>query len=642
MCGIAGIFDPEYKLNSHIDNLKSMCYSIMHRGPDAKGEWTFKYDGIYLGHTRLSIIDLNETANQPMVSSCGRYVIIFNGEIYNFKEIKKKIEKEKNIKWKTSSDTEVLLEGISLWGFNKFLLNELNGMFALATWDIKNKKLYLARDHLGEKPLYYSIINGILYFSSDLLSFKSIPYWEKKIDHNAQSCFFRHGYVAGEQSIFKGVYKIKPSNYKVFEKNAGFLSEKSHEYYENNLQIKFNKKNNFKDELLYLLEDSVKLRMISDVPLGSYLSGGIDSSLITALMQKNSSKKVKTFSIGFEEQSYNELYHAKNVSNYLGTDHHEYILTKNDILNIIPNLSNVYSEPFADPSQIPMIFLAKQARQIVKVILSGDGADELFGGYSRYKFAIKVWNLLSFAPHLLQKFFQNYINNQSTKNLNQKFNFLEKYFNSFGNSHSIGDRLKKGSKLLAKNDFKNFYESLISVWENDLSSNRTLGYRPYQQIVDDHLLTNKLAWMSHMDRKIYLSDNILVKLDRSTMAEGLEGRVPFIDKRICEFSLKGLIKNSKIFGNKNIIKDILNEKIDSNIWNRPKHGFTVPINLWLNNELRDWAEDLLADSSLKKSEMLNINQIKNIWKEHKNKERNWHFHIWNILVYKSWESRWGL
>ena len=464
----------------------------------------------------------------------------------------------------------------------------------------------------------------------------------KKINYSAQSCFFRHGYVAGEQSIFEGIYKIKPSTYKIFEKDSGFISEKSCKYYENNFQIQFDKNKNFRNELLHLLEDSVKIRMISDVPVGSYLSGGVDSSLITALMQNNSNKKVKTFSIGFEEQSYNELDHAKNISNYLGTDHHQYILRKSDILNIIPNLNDVYSEPFSDPSQIPMIFLAKKARKLVKVILSGDGADELFGGYSRYKLAIKAWNILSFIPHLLQKSLQNHINKQSTENLNLYLSFLEKYFQSFGKSHSIGDRLKKGSKLLAKNDFKNFYESVISVWENELLIDSKSEFRPYQQVYNDHLLSNKLAWMSDMDRQVYLSDNILVKLDRSTMSQGLEGRVPFIDKRICEFSLKGLIKHSKIFGNKNIVKDLLNEKVASHIWNRPKQGFSVPINLWLNNELRDWAEDLLSYSSLKKSEMLNIKQIRNIWKEHKNKERNWHFHIWNVLVFKSWESKWGL
>jgi len=640
MCGIVGIFDSNNHIDYAEDILVKMNNAILHRGPDSQNIWVDKDSRIFFGHGRLSIIDLRAIANQPMVSSCKRYVLIFNGEIYNFNTIKSKIEKEVIINWKTNSDTEVLVEAISLWGINHKLFSLLNGMFAFAVWDKKEKKVFLARDQIGEKPLYYGLIGGSLVFSSELISFKSIPHWKPKINYDALSCFLRHGYVGGQNSIFLGIKKLLPSHFIVCNER---LEIKTQEYNKISDDNYFDKNANDDDIIEMgskLIENSVALRMNSDVPLGTFLSGGIDSSIILSFMQSKSNFPVKTYTIGFEDQFYDESGQAKLISNFFSTDHNQFTLTENEVVDIIPDIPKIYNEPFADMSQIPAILLSRLVIKDVKVVLTGDGGDELFYGYSRYNIVIKLWNIIKYIPQPIRYLFVNLVKISSTNFLNNNFNFISNFINKFGKFYSIGDRIKKISYLLQADSFQHLYEMFISAWSiSPLLIDTNPQARPYFLEKITESFTDKEKWMTDSDQKIYLPDDILVKLDRSTMSVGLEGRVPFLDKNIINFSSQ-IPFNYKYRENENkwILKKILSNKIPRHLWDNSKKGFSVPISSWLRGPLKDWANELLSEKSLRQTEHLNINLIRLYWDEHIRGERNWQYPLWHILMFQSWKN----
>ena len=632
MCGITGFWDLKQKSKKeHIRNIiENMTNVLQSRGPDDKGIWIDKKNNVSFGHRRLSIIELSKLGKQPMESKNKRYVISFNGEIYNFHELKNELIKEK-IKFSSNSDTEVLIEALSYWGIKK-TLQKISGMFAFALWDKKKKQLYLARDRFGIKPLYFYYSNGLFLFSSQTKSFFKHPKWKQNISLNALGSFFRFGYIPSHQSIFKNTYQVLPGNYVIFS-SKGKIKKKSYWNLENvvkKIKSKELSSHNIESEIELALEKSVKSHMISDVPLGSFLSGGVDSSLITALMQKQSSKPIKTFNIGFHEKSLDESEYAKKIANYLGTKHHNVFFSNKDIINLIPKLSFIYDEPFADSSQLPTILLSEITKKEVKVALSGDGGDELFGGYNRYNWAKKI-NYFFILPNFFRKTL-----GKSLKFLSPKqWDSLIKVIPILNKYPFVGDKIYKLSDIFQLKKFSNVYPYLISQWqEDDIPLNKDIKFD------NSFLSTNKLTFlelkeqMQIIDMNTYLPDDILTKVDRASMAQGLEVRVPFLEKNLVKLalSMKSKDKNSK-----KLLKNILYKHVPKKLLSRPKMGFSVPLEKWLKGPLKDWANDLLQKNNLDENN-LDASKIRKKWNEHLSGDRNWQYHLWPVLIYQSWKK----
>ena len=645
MCGIAGFFkSTAFNKSEALDQLKLMNNTINHRGPDDSGYFIDSEKGIAFAHKRLSIVDLSCAGSQPMESSNGRFLITYNGEIYNANSLKKELNNSGHIiNWKGHSDTEVLINAIQVWGIKK-TLNSIIGMFAFGLFDNHKKELYLVRDRIGEKPLYYSIIGNSIVFGSELKSVRKFKEFKNNIDQKAFNLFLRYGYVPSPFSIYKGTKKLNQGTFiriKVDQNNR--LLESQEVFWKLEDSINESRKNLFRgtlDEASYelenILDDTIKDQMIADVELGSFLSGGIDSSLITALMQKNNSRKIKTFSIGFENKIFNESIYAGKVANILGTKHTEYQFKEKDALEIIPTLNDVYDEPFADSSQIPTILLSKLARKDLKVALSGDGGDELFGGYNRYSWFNQIYSLTNFVSKDIRKKFA------------KKLKFIEsdktyKLINIFGSFFGKEALLKFNNKLIKLNqvidyaDEQDLYLKIISLIYDihKFSSNCTTNHANKLDYFKD--LNCSISSLMALDTIHYLPDDILVKVDRAAMSFGLETRIPFLDKRVLEFAwslplemkIKGL--NKKI-----ILKKILEKYLPANLIYRPKQGFAIPLGDWLRGPLRTWAESILNTEKFKKNQFLNVDVVNKTWEEHINGRRNNQYILWNILVIQSW------
>lgn len=624
MCGLVGFWQFD---GGGLENLSAiaskMADQIVHRGPDSRGVWQDNYQPFVLAHQRLAIRDLSAHGAQPMHSECGRWVIAYNGEIYNCEELQQLLPDNKNYQ----NDTAVLLKALSVWGIDK-TLTKINGMFAFALWDKQEKKLTLVRDRLGIKPLYWGFNQGTLFFGSQLKAFKAHPRWRAGIDQRALASYFRMNYINAPQTIYENIQKIKPGYYLQIDAKA---KTKEVQYWDIlNTHPITTDYTHAKNTLHTLLKDSVKRRMIADVPLGAFLSGGIDSSLIVSLMQNQSSQKIKTFSIGFNEEDFNEAIYAKKVAEHLGTEHHELYCTTSDAISLIPKLTEWYDEPFADSSQLPTYLVSQLTKTHVTVALSGDGGDELFAGYNRYFTAYSLFKKFSILPRSLRHLLANGIGLMSPATWDQLAKVIPHQFRP----KQLGDKAHKFSGIL-KNTTNEFYLSLISLWQDPSSLLQTpTSEYPLPNVTRGAFIQQ----MQLLDAMTYLPEDILTKVDRASMAVSLEARVPLLDYRIAEFAFSlpqsALIQKGK---GKWILRDILQEYVPYKLINRPKMGFGVPIGQWLRSSLREWAEELLRQPRLEDSG-LNSLIIREKWHQHLTGARNWQYPLWGVLMYQMWHE----
>ncbi len=645
MCGICGFIDISNDPQSD-QIIRKMNDVLHHRGPDDDGYWSQRDLGIYFGHKRLSILDLSKNGSQPFQSSSGRYIIIFNGEIYNFQSIKKKINKS----WKSNSDTEVLVECIDAYGLEK-TLSMIKGMFAFALWDSYKKELVICRDRIGEKPLYYGFENNTFFFASELQSIAQHPKFQKKINFGALSKYFTNGYIPAPFSIYENIKKLIPGTYlkvsykNLLEKNFHSIHPVSYWNYNDRFdQLNMNNRNLSEEDILHnldsLLSDSIKMQSISDVPIGVFLSGGIDSSLVTSIMQNQSISPIKTFTIGFDDNDFDEAEYARDIAKYLNTDHHSLYIGNKDIIDSIDSISKVYDEPFADSSQIPTHLLCKMTKKHVTVSLSGDGGDELFYGYMRYSFTKEVWSKIKFIPRPLRLIIAKLIKHTPEKNLNLLFNWVKFVIQSYKNNNkSIGTLLKRSYTLFYARTDTELYKILISKWiePNDFVLRQFSDEQSYGEL---HALPRKSYGIkNHMmsyDILSYLPDDILVKVDRAAMNVSLETRVPMLDVDVLEFAMQ-IPNNIKAKNNQKwILKELLKKYLPNDLIDRPKMGFGVPLKEWLRNELKDWASDLLSESRIKKQGLLNHKEVSKKLSQHLSGTHDWHAHLWQILIFQQW------
>lgn len=661
MCGLAGVLDKRGFLNG-LDssiNVRAITDAIRHRGPDDTGFWNDCQAGVALIHCRLSILELSSAGHQPMHSKCGRYVIVFNGEIYNHLELRSKIMASGGHPgpWLGHSDTETLLAGFLHWGVRATMAHAV-GMFAIAVWDRFERRLYLARDRFGEKPLYYGWVNGAFVFGSELNALRGHPGFDNSVDRDVASLYMQFGYVPAPYSIYCHIYKLEPGCLLSMSLTdavappsvapfapARFGTLCIERYWSLTTVIDDGAKHPVTDEreAIDLLESalvrSVKQQSVADVPLGAFLSGGVDSSTIVALMQAQSSRPVRTFTIGFDVEGFNEAEHAKAVALHLGTEHTEMYVSPRQALDVIPDLPHLYCEPFADSSQIPTFLLSKMARQQVTVALSGDAGDELFGGYNRYFWAGRIWNRLSWMPpsmrHLLGAWIQR-VPAEAWDRLNHGLPLSHRVARLGDKAHKLAQRMR------TVNNLDDLYRSLVTEWPAD--SGVVLGARSLQTLLDTRLTGPQMAAeesrMMAWDTLTYLPDDILHKVDRAAMGVSLETRVPFLDHRVAELAwrlpLHMKIRNGQ---GKWALRQVLYRHVPKKLIERPKAGFGVPLNQWLRGPLRDWAEALLDAQLLKQGGYLNANLVRDKWRQHQAGSHDWTSSLWAALMFQAWLSK---
>lgn len=646
MCGISGLLLVSGEMDKDVlqNTVRRMADSLTHRGPDSQGCWIEEDGSVGLGHRRLSIIDLSPTGHQPMHSHSGRYVLVFNGELYNFEALRQELKK-KQVAFRGRSDTEVALAAIEVWGI-KNALERFVGMFAFGLWDKSERILYLARDRIGEKPLYYGRIGRSVAFASELKAFHQIKSWAAEVDRSALSLYLRHNYVPAPYSIYKGVKKLTPGTILALELRDTQIIERGEEYWSAKdvvRQAVYDRadcdRGSCVDALDALLRNIVRQKMLSDVPLGAFLSGGVDSSTVVAIMQEVSSEPVKTFTIGFREREFNEAVYARKIAEHLGTDHTELYVSGADARAVIPDLSRIYDEPFSDSSQIPTVLISKLARSRVTVSLSGDGGDELFGGYDRYTFTRGLWRKLSRIPVGTRKVGAKALLSVSPGRWDKWFDWVGPLLSLVVRQRVTGDRAHKLARLLCTESERELYRRLVSHWDQpaEIVIN---GLEPRTRLGDDALWTavsDSIEKMMLIDLLTYLPDDILVKVDRASMSTGLEVRVPFLDQRLIEYAWK-LPLSMKVNGDtgKWILRQVLARYVPNQLFERPKMGFGVPLAEWLRGPLREWAEALLAEERLIQDGFFCAEAIRSKWEEHVSGRQNWQYHIWDILMFQSW------
>ena len=645
MCGISGFLDTSRRRGTEElrDIVLGMANRLRHRGPDDSGAWVDAATGIALGHRRLSILDLSPLGHQPMHSASGRYALSFNGEIYNFKALRGKLEDLRH-SFRGHSDTEVMLACFSQWGVHQ-AVKRFTGMFAFALWDREERLLHLARDRFGEKPLYYGWMGKTFLFASELKGLRTHPDFKADIDRDALALYFRYGYIPAPYSIYRGCSKVLPGTVLTMAPETGSAPTVI-PYWSVRAIAEQGNANPFTGteteavaRLDELLRNAVKLQMEADVPLGAFLSGGVDSSTIVALMQAQRAEPVRTFSIGFHEAAYDEAPYAKAVARHLGTAHTELYVTSEEAMAVIPRIPTLYDEPFADPSQIPTFLVSQLARRDVTVSLSGDAGDELFAGYNAYFWGLRVWNHIGRIPRPLRALSARGLTMLSPSSWDSLFRMIEPILPKHLRERNLGSKFRTIAGLLPAESAEALYRAILSHWEAP-DSFVIAGSEPPTPLTDRAQwgnLPNLLQCMMYTDAMMYLPDDILVKLDRAGMGVSLETRVPFLDHRVVEFAWQ-LPDSMKIRDGRGkwILRQVLSRYIPPALIDRPKMGFGVPIKAWLCGPLKEWAEDLLDEKRLKDQGFLNPDPIREKWDEHLSGTVNWENHLWDVLLFQSW------
>ena len=655
MCGLAGVLESKGQSSDSLRRLvEAMTSKLVHRGPDAEGAWLD--EGIALGHRRLAILDLSPAGAQPMHSACGRYVIAFNGEIYNHLEMRHDLTVLGAAPdWRGHSDTETLLAAIAHWGLDE-TLHRAAGMFAIALWDRRGRRFSLARDRIGEKPLYWGWAGGDLVFGSELKALRQHPEFPHDVCRQALAQYLRFAYVPAPRTIHPGVYKLEPGCILTVDGEPpnsaptaplrpgqcyGSLSIRRYwplnEMIESGAQSRFTSESEAVAAVDEALRAAVNRQMIADVPLGAFLSGGIDSSLIVALMQAQSSRPVQTFTVGFENKAFNEAPFAAAVASHLGTAHTELIVTENEAREVIPLLPQMYDEPFADSSQIPTYLVCRTARSQVTVALSGDAGDELFGGYNRYFWGPRLWRRLDPIPPALRAGIGRGIAAVPVEVWDRIGNLKGGAVNRMGDkAHRLADNLRDVRTI------DDLYYGLVSTWPGERI---VIGQdEPIDSILNDPLPAalsdDSAARMMAQDMRTYLPDDILCKVDRAGMAISLETRVPFLDPDVLAISARLPTRMKIRHGQgKWALRQILYQHVPRELIERPKTGFGIPVGEWLRGPLRAWAEDLLCEEALRKDGLLDPVPIRQAWQEHLSGRRDWTHRLWIILMFMSWRAQ---
>ena len=648
MCGIAGFYGFNDLSSEQIAFIsKEMGNEIEHRGPDRYGYWADESAEVALIHQRLSILDLSHAGNQPMHSPSGRFIISYNGEVYNHLEIRRQLETQLGvISWNGSSDTETISCAIEHWGIKR-AAKEFDGMFAIAIWDKKLKYLTLLRDRAGQKPLYYGWQNNVFMFASELKALKKHPSFVGNIDRDSVQMQMSGGCIPAPHSIYRGVFKLLPGSVTTIDL-SGIPSKQPpaiESYWLLSDSVQAGKGNQFQgtlndavDELDIHLTRSIKSQMISDVPIGAFLSGGIDSSLVVSIMQSQSIQPVNTFTIGFEEAKFNEANFAKEIAKFLGTNHTEHYVSSAEALDVIPHLPTLYDEPFSDSSQIPTYLVSKLARGSVTVSLSGDGGDELFGGYNRHIYSQRWGSMIQHLPPFSKNIVQKLLLSLNPNN----YNFLETIFSkpympNIG-VNNLSNHIDKITRALNTSSNQELYESFTTHWPYD--QKLVLGASKFKSNFikcDECSLSEEMMFNDFM---FYLSNDILAKVDRAAMGLGLETRVPMLDESLIEYAWT-LPEHMKINNGqgKVILKKLLDKYIPNKLYNRPKQGFALPIEGWLRGPLLDWTESLISKSRLDQEGYFNSEMVLKKWAEHKSGKRNWQTDLWNVLMFQAWLER---
>jgi len=642
MCGIAGVLIASNDARAGLErDAAAMADCLAHRGPDDHGIWSDVEAGVALTHRRLSIVDLSPAGHQPMISADGRYVISYNGEVYNHQELRPELE-ARGIHFRGHSDTEVMVEAFAAFGIEP-TIKRLIGMFTIALWDRRKRTLTLVRDRLGIKPLYWAKFGGLFLFGSELKALRAFPGWEPRIDRAAVAAFMRHNYVPAPRTIYQGVKKLEPGTIltlpwggepsitKFWDARAVARAGLSNPIRASESELI--------DQLERLLNDAVRRRMVADVPVGAFLSGGIDSSTVVALMQAANAGPVRTYTIGFDIAGYDEARHAAAVARHLKTEHTELTVTSKQALDVIPRIPDFYDEPFADSSQIPTYLVSAMTRRHVSVALSGDGGDELFGGYSRYQLARRFWRTLAVLPMPIRRAFVHGVRALPADRWTSLFSLLPGKLRPT----LAGDKLYKLASVLELNDAGALYRRLVTHWEPSILVPG--AEEPMGPLWDDTVaqeFPGLLERMQFLDLVTYLPDDILTKVDRASMAVALEARVPLIDHRVVELSWRiprrTLIRNGV---SKWPLRQILYRHVPPELVDRPKMGFGIPLGEWIRGPLRDWAEALLDEQRLREAGFVDAAVVRGAWAQHLAGTHNWQYLLWDVLTFEAWRKRWG-
>lgn len=644
MCGIAGLFG-DARIGSDELHARAalMTSTLRHRGPDDDGVWVDAASLVALGHRRLSIVDLSAEGHQPMASVDGRYVITFNGEIYNHRSIRNDLERRGH-RFRGHSDTEALLAAVTQWGFQG-ALRRANGMFALGMWDARDRVVHLARDRIGEKPLYYGRVGGAIAFASELKAIRVLPGFAGRIDRDALAAYFRFKYVPSPRSIYEGIRKLPPGSTvsipvdRSDDPPAPLPFWDAREIVEGAIANPFDGSDaEAVEELDRLLREAVGLRMHADVPLGAFLSGGIDSSIVVALMQQLGGRPTRTFTIGSTDPRWDEARDARRIAAHLGTDHTELIVTSQDALGVVPNLPEMYDEPFADSSQIPTHLVSRLARSHVTVSLSGDGGDELFGGYNRHLWVQRIGGSIGWMPDRMRKMTAGALTSLPPSTWDRLFARWGRVLPMASSHRLIGDKVHRLASVLDARKPADMYLRLVSHWPDPGAL--VLGAdepRPLEDRLNGTRLMTPTDGLMFLDLVTYLPDDILAKVDRASMAVGLEARVPLLDHRIVEFAWRlPLGLKLRAGSSKWCLRQVLRRYVPPPLFERPKMGFGVPIHMWLRGPLRDWAEELFDGGRLASEGFLDAAMVRSKWQEHLTGRRNWQYLLWDVLMFEAW------
>ncbi len=648
MCGIAGFWDPSRGMNDPRAALRRMAGTMTHRGPDADGEFLADEVGLGLAHRRLSILDLSVDGAQPMTSAGGRYVVTYNGEVYNFRDLQRELAGSGAV-FRGQSDTEVILAAVETWGLDAALAR-FNGMFAFALWDREERRLHLVRDRVGIKPLYYGWVGGVFAFASEPAAIATLPGFTRAVDPGVLGLFLRHSYVPAPHCIWRGVRKLAQGHrLEIAAPQPGQWPEpiawwRARDAVDAGAREPFaGSDDEAVDRLGDLLGDAVRSRMVADVPLGAFLSGGIDSSLVVALMKEAGAGSVRTFSIGFEEEEFDEAPYARAVARHLGTDHTELQVTGQDGLDVIPSLPAMFSEPFSDSSQIPTYLVSRLARDHVTVSLSGDGGDELFAGYQRYALALGMWRRLGRVNRPVSRALATVLRSVPARTWDLLLKPAQPFLSAQMLATSPGDRLHKLAEVMTGGGFDGLYRNMMSHWKEPAKLTGTQEYATLLTGLDGAPPRDNLTErMTYWDLMTYLPDDILTKVDRASMAVSLEARVPLLDHRVVEFAWS-LPLGMKVRGGQTkwLLRRLLDRYVPSPLIDRPKKGFGVPLETWLRGPLRDWAENLLDRRRLESEGMLAADPVRRLWRQHLSGEYRWQFYLWDVLMFQAWWDEHG-